>query len=271
MSGDRRNRSARSWAAALCLLAGAVAVAAATSTAPASAGVPVASSPAATSGPLTGIRIALDAGHQLGNHNFPEETSRLVPAGGFRKPCNSTGTATNAGLPEATVNFRIVRRVASRLRGMGAVVRLTRNRNSETLWGPCVNVRGRFGAKVGADLTLSVHADGAPSGDYGFHVIAPTWRYPWTSDIAHASLRLGRAIRTGFDEIGLPRSSYVGGGTALVRRSDLATLNLSDVPVVLVEVGNMRNRVDAHRMSTRRGLDRYAHALVRGIRRYLGR
>jgi len=26
--------------------------------------------------------IVLDAGHQLGNHNFPEEINRPVPAGG---------------------------------------------------------------------------------------------------------------------------------------------------------------------------------------------
>ena len=53
--------------------------------------------------PLAGKVIVLDAGHQLGNHNFPEEINRLVPAGGFTKPCNTTGTATNGGYPEATL------------------------------------------------------------------------------------------------------------------------------------------------------------------------
>ena len=40
--------------------------------------------------------MVIDPGHQLGNHNFPRKINRLVPAGGFKKPCNTTGTATDA-------------------------------------------------------------------------------------------------------------------------------------------------------------------------------
>ena len=72
-------------------------------------------------------------------------------------------------------------------------------------------------------------------------------------------------------ELGIPRSTYVGNGTALSIRSDLGTLNLSDVPVAMLEVGNMRNSSDAHRMTTRTGRTRYARAVVRGIRLYLAR
>ena len=73
------------------------------------------------------------------------------------------------------------------------------------------------------------------------------------------------------DALGIPRSSYIGHGTALSIRSDLATLNLSDVPVAMLEVGNMRNGSDAHRMTTRTGRTTYARAVVRGIRAYLSR
>ena len=113
--------------------------------------------------PLAGVRIALDPGHQLGNRNFPDEISRPVPAGGFTKPCNTTGTRTNGGSPEATLNFRVARLVEERLEALGARVYLTRTRNSESLWGPCVDERGRFGEKVGARLMVSLHADGASS------------------------------------------------------------------------------------------------------------
>ena len=225
----------------------------------------------AASLPLAGVRIALDPGHQLGNHNFPAQINRPVPAGGFSKPCNTTGTATNGGYPEATLAFRVTRLVQARLEALGARVFLTRTRNSQSLWGPCVDERGEFGAKVGARLTVSLHADGASSGAHGFHVIAPTSRSPWTTDIARPSLRLAKALRGGFDALGIPRSSYVGRGTALSIRSDLATLNLSDVPVAMIEVGNMRNPSDAHRMTTRSGRARYADAVVRGIRAYFSR
>jgi N-acetylmuramoyl-L-alanine amidase len=224
-----------------------------------------------TSLPLSGVRIALDPGHQLGNHNFPEEIRRLVPAGGFYKACNTTGTATNGGYPEATLNFRVARLVQARLQALGAQVFLTRTRNSESLWGPCVDTRGEFGASVHAQLTVSLHGDGAPSSAHGFHVIAPKARSPWTTDIAKPSRRLALALRSGFDALGIPRSTYVGGGTALSIRSDLATLNLSDVPVAMLEVGNMRNASDAHRMTTKAGRHRYARAVVRGIRLYLAR
>lgn len=221
--------------------------------------------------PLRGLVIALDPGHQLGNHNFPRQINRLVPAGGFRKPCDTTGTATNSGVPEASVNWRLSNAVARRLTALGAVVRMTRTSNSQSAWGPCVDARGAFGGRVHAVLKVSLHADGAPSGDYGFHVIVPTKRAPWTTRTAGPSLRLGRLLRDAFTAAGLPRSSYIGHGTALDVRPDIAGLNLSTVPAALIEIGNMRNAADAHRMTTRAGLARYADAVVRGIRAYLGR
>jgi N-acetylmuramoyl-L-alanine amidase len=221
--------------------------------------------------PLAGLRIALDPGHQLGNHNFPAEISRLVPAGGFSKACNTTGTRTNGGYPEATLNFRIARLVQRRLEALGARVFLTRTRNSQSLWGPCVDARGRFGASVSARLMVSLHADGARSSARGFHVIAPRARSPWTTDIARPSRRLAKALRAGMDALGLPRSTYIGDGRALSVRSDLGTLNLSDVPVAMLEVGNMRNASDARRMTTKSGRARYARAVVRGIRLFLAR
>jgi N-acetylmuramoyl-L-alanine amidase len=225
----------------------------------------------AASLPLAGLRIALDPGHQLGNHRFPGRIDRLVPAGGFRKPCNTTGTATDGGYPEATFTFAVARDVATRLRALGASVRMTRTANSERLWGPCVDTRGRFGARVGADLEVSLHGDGAAASGRGFHVIAPVSRAPWTTDIATASWRLATALRSGLDARGLPRSTYLAAGTGLVRRADLGMLNMSDVPIAMIELGNMRNRADARRMRSARGQQAYAAAVVLGIRRYLHR
>jgi N-acetylmuramoyl-L-alanine amidase len=221
--------------------------------------------------PLHGLTIALDPGHQLGNSRHTREINRPVPAGGFKKPCNSTGAATNAGVPEATVNIQLSRAVAHRLQALGAKVRLTRTTNSVKKWGPCVDARGRFGKRVGARLMVSLHADGAPSGDHGFHVIAPKRRAPWTTDIATSSLRLAKWLRTSLTHRGLARSNYIGGGTGLDIRSDLGTLNMSDVPVAMIEIGNMRNAGDARRMTSQKGRALYANAVVRGIRAYLGR
>ena len=67
------------------------------------------------------------------------------------------------------------------------------------------------------------------------------------------------------------RATYVGGGTALAYRGDLGTLNWSHVPTFMAELGNMRNARDAAAMTSADGRVRYARALVRGMRTFLGR
>jgi N-acetylmuramoyl-L-alanine amidase len=227
-------------------------------------------SPGRTSQPLAGRLVVLDPGHQLGNHNFPRRTNRLVPSGGFRKPCNTTGTATDRGYPEATFVWQVSRIVQRRLESLGARVLLTRHANSQRLWGPCVDVRGRAGNRVGADLKLSIHSDGSRSaGAHGFHVIAPADRRGWTHDVFRPSRLLALDLRSALRTGGFARANYVAGGDGLDVRGDLGTLNLSDVPVAMVELGNMRNAREARRMHSAPGRAAYAAALVAGVRRYL--
>jgi N-acetylmuramoyl-L-alanine amidase len=219
---------------------------------------------------LEGRVVVLDAGHQLGNQNFPKKISRLVPAGGFKKACNTTGTESRRGLAEATFVWRVSRLVRARLEKAGARVIFTRHSNRLDRWGPCVDERGRAGNRAEADVKLSIHADGvAQAGARGFHVISPTDRPKWTHDIVRPSARFARVVKAGLRSVGLRVATYTAGGDGLVRRGDLGTLNLSDVPTAMVEVGNMRNRRDAHRMSTRHGRVVYARALTRAVRSFL--
>ena len=224
----------------------------------------------AVAGPLVGRTIVIDPGHQLGNHNFPRKIARLVPAGGFRKPCNTTGTATRGGYPEATFAWQVSQLLAARLRGLGADVKMTRHTNRQDRWGPCVDVRGRSGNRIGADLKVSVHGDGSTArGARGFHVIAPTNRRPWTSDIFRPSRRLARETRAALRGVGLAVANYTAGGDGLDFRSDLGTLNLANIPSVMVELGNMRSPRDARRMTSRKGRDTYARALARAVVQHL--
>jgi N-acetylmuramoyl-L-alanine amidase len=222
-------------------------------------------------GPLSGRTVVIDPGHQLGNHNFPRKIARLVPAGGFEKPCNTTGTATNAGFPEATLAWRVSLLLKRRLVALGTTVRMTRHSNRQDRWGPCVDVRGRAGNRIPADLKISIHGDGTyAAGAHGFHVIAPADRRPWTHDIYRSSRRLALDARAGLRGVGVPVADYIAGGDGLDFRSDLATLNLSNVPTVLVELGNMRNPRDARRMTSRIGRATYARGLATAVRRFLG-
>jgi N-acetylmuramoyl-L-alanine amidase len=226
--------------------------------------------------PLTGRVVVIDPGHQLGNHNFPRRIHRLVPAGGFRKPCNTTGTATDSGYPEASFAWDVALRLRARLRALGARVVLTRDSNRQDRWGPCVDVRGRAGNRLAgggsADLKISIHADGSyVPGAHGFHVIAPPDRRPWTHDIYRSSLRLALVTRAALLAHGMARATYVAGGDGLDVRRDLATLNLSDIPTVMVELGNMRSARDAALMTRPSGRERYARALGSAVREYLDR
>lgn len=229
--------------------------------------VPVAT---AAAQPLAGTVVVVDAGHQLGNHNYPKKISQLVPAGGFKKACNTTGTSTDGGYPEATFVWRVAMLLRARLEDRGARVLLTRHSNRQDRWGPCVDARGRKGNRADADLKVSLHGDGSyAAGARGFHVIAPTDRRPWTHDIHRSSRRLARTTRAALVGVGVPVANYTAGGDGLDFRSDLGTLNLSDVPTVMVELGNMRDPRDARRMTTSSGRLTYARGLLRAVRGFL--
>jgi N-acetylmuramoyl-L-alanine amidase len=219
--------------------------------------------------PLAGKVIAIDPGHQLGSFLHLRQINRLVWVG-FWKPCNTTGTATNGGFPEATFTWRVAKALRHRLRALGAKVYMTRTTNSYADWGPCINYRGRFGARVHADVEISLHGDGAASSAHGFFVIRPGWRKGYTDDIYNSSHRFARAVHAGLLAAGFHRSTSYGGDGYDVRR-DLGTLNMSDVPTVMVELGNMRNAGDARCMTSYACRGRYAHGLARGIRTFLVR
>jgi N-acetylmuramoyl-L-alanine amidase len=217
--------------------------------------------------PLAGKVVALDPGHQLGNSRYPAQVDKLVWVG-LWKPCNTTGTATNGGFPEATFNWRVTQRLRDRLEDLGATVRLTRTTNSYQDWGPCVDARGRFGARVGADVEVSVHGDGAAPSTHGFLVIRPGVRVGYTDDILAPSRRLAYAVRRGLVGAGFGVSTAYG-ADGLDTRRDLGTLNMADVPTVVVELGNMRNARDARCMTSADCRDRYARGLAGGVRRFL--
>ncbi|MGK2852388.1 MAG: N-acetylmuramoyl-L-alanine amidase [Candidatus Limnocylindrales bacterium] len=218
--------------------------------------------------PLDGVVIALDPGHNGGNAAHATEIAKKVWIGNGWKPCNQVGTSTRSGYSEHRFNFLVARAVRSRLEALGAVVRMTRT--TDDGWGPCVDKRGKFGEKVGADLLLSIHADGASSAYRGFFVMKPGVVVGYTDDIAARSAVLARAMRRGLLDAGLPMANYYT-TTGIKTRTNLGTLNRSDVPAVMVECGNMKNRSDAARMTTIRGRAQYADGLVAGIRRFLGR
>jgi N-acetylmuramoyl-L-alanine amidase len=221
--------------------------------------------------PMAGTTVHVDAGHNGANGAHAAQINRQVPAGrgGYRKACDTTGAQTNDGrLTEPAFNLDVARRLARRLRRLGAHVVMTRTANDGV--GPCVNERAAIGNRARADLALSIHADGGPPGGRGFHVIAPLAERAVRPAIVAPSLRFARQLRARLDGIGLARSSYIGAGVGLVLRDDLGGLNLSRVPKAFVELGNLRNAADARLLQRASHRDRVAVALARAIGQTLG-
>jgi len=126
---------------------------------------------------------------------------------------------------------------------LGAVVVMTRPDDDGL--GPCVNDRAAVANDSGAALLISIHADGnTASTARGFHVIYST-QMDSGAGVEEASAALATDVRDALDGVGMPRSTYIGGGTALSPRDDLGTLNLLAVPGVMIEMGNMRHPDDA--------------------------
>jgi N-acetylmuramoyl-L-alanine amidase len=273
--------------AALCLVAscaaGPVAVAPAAATpfsaaSPASPAGPVPPTPAAPGPSATGAAapaprslagkiIAVDPGHNGGDGAHPEIINKLVNAVSKWKPCETTGTATNAGYPEAAFNFDVVVRLAAILRAAGATVVLTRTSNTGV--GPCFSERAAIGNRAHADVAISIHADGAPAGGHGFHVLVPVDVHGPSTAILVPSRRLAVDVRDAYRTgTGLPPANYIG-TDGLNPRRDMGGLNLSTVPKVLLECGNMRNAGDAARLSSGAFRQRIAAAVAAGLIRYL--
>jgi len=64
--------------------------------------------------------------------------------------------------------------------------------------------------------------------------------------------------------IGTGYADYVGGGTGLTVRDDLGGLNLSTVPTVFIECGDMRDAQDAALLTDASGRMRAAQGIADG-------
>jgi len=213
------------------------------------------------------VTIVLDPGHNGMNWAYPDEINTQVDIGTITKACNTTGTAAADGYLEATYDWELALLTQTRLEELGATVILTRQGNDG--WGPCITERAATGNRSNAAAVISIHADGGPETGRGFHVIYPEVVAGFTDDIAAESRRLAEAIRSAVVTTEMPVADYIG-EDGLSRRDDLGGLNLSDVPVVFLESGNMKNATDAALLTDPAFQASLADALAAGLVEFLG-
>ncbi|MFF5978711.1 N-acetylmuramoyl-L-alanine amidase [Streptomyces olindensis] len=237
---------------------------------PSPSDAPATSAPAA-SGPLKGKVVVIDPGHNPGNFQHTAEINRKVNIGTNWKECDTTGTSTNDGYTEAKFTLDVARRMRTLLEDQGATVELTQD--DDRPYGPCVDERARIGNEAKADAVVSVHADGSGAGNRGFHVILPGAVHAGAADtraIVGPSRDLGERVAGRFVAVtGSAPSNYVGDGSGLVTRKDLGGLNLSTVPKVFIECGNMRDSKDAALLTSGAWRQKAAQGISEGIVSFL--
>ncbi|MEU9387633.1 N-acetylmuramoyl-L-alanine amidase [Streptomyces sp. NPDC048279] len=222
--------------------------------------------------PLRGKVVLIDPGHNPGNFQHTSEINQQVDIGTNWKECDTTGTSTNAGYSEAQFTLDVADRLRALLEREGATVKMTHD-GDKPAWGPCVTERAQIGNDAHADAAISIHADGAPEGDRGFHVILPAEVHSGAADtrpIIGPSRTLGEHVESDFAKVtGSAPSNYVGDGTGLDVRKDLGGLNLSTVPKVFIECGNMRDSKDAALLTSGAWRQKAAQGISEGIVSFL--
>jgi N-acetylmuramoyl-L-alanine amidase len=229
-----------------------------------------AAGPAVASGsqakPLAGKVVGIDPGHNGRNGSDPAYLNHLIWNGREWEACDTTGTQTNGGYTEARFNFNVATYLRRYLQQDGARVVLTRHNNHGV--GPCVNRRSRIINHAHANVAIDIHADGGPSWGRGFTVLEPVADGP-NNKVIKSSERFGRDVRSAFLRYTtMPVSDYYG-HDGIIFRDDLAGLNLTTVPKVLIETGNMRNATDARLLTSARFQREIARALEAAIIRFL--
>ena len=192
--------------------------------------------------PLAGKIVGIDPGHNGHNYSDPSYINRLIWNGREQETCDTTGTETDSGYTEAQFNFNVAEYLASDLRAEGAAVVLTRTSNNGV--GPCVPERSAIINRAHANVAIDIHADGGPANGRGFTILEPVADGP-NDHVIGASKTFGEVLLQRYHDLTrMPVSDY-DGTNGISYRNNLAGLNLTTVPKVLIECGNMRNSTDA--------------------------
>lgn len=218
------------------------------SSAPASPSISPAASPSSVALPLVGKVVGIDPGHNGGNFRDPSYINQLIWNGREQETCDTAGTETASGYTEALFNFHVASYLQASLVAAGATVVMTRQTNNGV--GPCVNHRAEIINAAHADVAIDIHADGGPTWGRGFTVLEPVADGP-NDKVIKDSIRFGASVRAALlASTRMPQSDYYG-HNGVIFRNDLAGLNLTTVPKVLVECGNMPNSTDAALLASR--------------------
>ncbi|NTU71580.1 MAG: N-acetylmuramoyl-L-alanine amidase [Coriobacteriia bacterium] len=230
---------------------------------PPPAPVPTATVPATSTAPtsrlpLTGMTVAIDAGHQAKGNPSLEP---IGPGSSTKKPKVTTGaTGVRSRVPESKVNLAVSRMLATELKSRGARVVMVRTTQDVNI---ANSARAKVANEADADLFIRIHCDSVNDRSVrGLSTIVPASN-KWTGPILAESRRAGGSVHksviaaTGAHDRGIDD------------RGDFTGFNWSKVPTVLVEMGFLSNKSDDALLVTPVYQHKLAIGLADGVAKYL--
>jgi N-acetylmuramoyl-L-alanine amidase len=230
---------------------------------------PAAAMTAASALPLKGKVVGIDPGHNGRNKDYPSYLAKQVWNGREWEDCDTTGTQTDGAhsYTEALFNWHVASYLKADLLKAGARVVMTRPDNKGR--GPCVDKRAFVLNNAHANVAVDIHADGAYCARCrGFALLEPVADGP-NDKVIRSSRTFGADIKAAMLALRkMPVSNY-DGRNGISYRNDLAGLNLTRVPKILIEIGNMKNATDARLLTSPTFQQQVARALLNAIVKFL--
>jgi N-acetylmuramoyl-L-alanine amidase len=206
--------------------------------------------------------VVIDPGHDLRGN---PATEPIGPGSTTLKIKDGGGTrGVETGISEASLNLDVSLRLRRLLERAGVRVVMTRTKTAGTSIGNIA--RARIANRAGARLFLRIHADGNEDAAVrGSHILVPANQPGWTDDIYRPSRRAATLVLSELvASVGFP-------DRGISEHTDFTGFNWSNVPVILVEMGFMTNRIEDRALATGRIRTAAALGLCRGTLRFLGR
>lgn len=207
-------------------------------------------------GPLSGIKIGIDPGHQRKGNN---EKEPVKPGSKEKKAKVSSGTTgVSTKIPEHVTDLQISLKLRDTLEALGAEVLMTREVAEVNI----SNIeRAQMMNEWGADLVLRIHCNGVSnkkSNGIGLYVTK-------TGSIAKSSNAAAKAL--------LPAMVAATGARkdGIFKRDTYSGLNWSEVPSILVENGYMSNPEEDKKLNDPAYQQLLCNGMAQGIADYFER
>lgn len=120
--------------------------------------------------------------------------------------------------------------------------------------------RAEFANNLNADVSVKIHADGIDnSSARGVSMLVPSNQYINNQELCNESRKIGEIILT--EVVKATGAS----NRVIVTRSDLTGFNWTQVPIVLLEMGFMKNPEEDAKMETEEYQQKIVDGIVNGL------